>query len=148
MALIRCPECKHEVSDKAEICPNCGYNVGQFNRMKKLKQYDFQQQKLAEEEAERIRQLRNQIRKSITQPPLPRLSKTAVLVGIFIIFVGLCFYLKNKDMVVLIIMSIIGILTTIRIYLFSYDIYAFARDKFLTYVNEKTDEIMKNEYGV
>lgn len=30
MALIKCPECKHEISDKAEICPNCGYNVGRF----------------------------------------------------------------------------------------------------------------------
>lgn len=24
MALIRCPECQHEVSDKAEACPACG----------------------------------------------------------------------------------------------------------------------------
>lgn len=25
MALIKCPECKHDVSDKALSCPNCGY---------------------------------------------------------------------------------------------------------------------------
>lgn len=25
MALIKCPECNHEVSDKAASCPNCGY---------------------------------------------------------------------------------------------------------------------------
>ena len=25
MALIKCPECKKEVSDKAEVCPHCGY---------------------------------------------------------------------------------------------------------------------------
>lgn len=25
MALIKCPECGHEVSDQAETCPNCGY---------------------------------------------------------------------------------------------------------------------------
>jgi hypothetical protein len=24
MALINCPECKRKVSDKAELCPNCG----------------------------------------------------------------------------------------------------------------------------
>lgn len=24
MALIKCPECEHEVSDKATMCPNCG----------------------------------------------------------------------------------------------------------------------------
>lgn len=25
MALITCPECGKEISDKAENCPNCGY---------------------------------------------------------------------------------------------------------------------------
>lgn len=25
MALIKCPECKHDVSTAAETCPNCGY---------------------------------------------------------------------------------------------------------------------------
>lgn len=25
MALITCPECNHEVSDKADVCPNCSY---------------------------------------------------------------------------------------------------------------------------
>ena len=27
MALIKCPECNHEVSDSAETCPNCGYRL-------------------------------------------------------------------------------------------------------------------------
>ena len=27
MALINCPECKNKVSDKAEICPHCGYKL-------------------------------------------------------------------------------------------------------------------------
>ena len=25
MALLQCPECNHNVSDKAFTCPNCGY---------------------------------------------------------------------------------------------------------------------------
>lgn len=25
MALIKCPECSKEVSDKAKTCPHCGY---------------------------------------------------------------------------------------------------------------------------
>lgn len=29
MALIKCPECGHEVSDKALSCPNCGYPITQ-----------------------------------------------------------------------------------------------------------------------
>lgn len=27
MALIRCPECGHQVSDTAPSCPNCGYDL-------------------------------------------------------------------------------------------------------------------------
>ena len=27
MALIKCPECGKEVSDKAAACPNCGFPV-------------------------------------------------------------------------------------------------------------------------
>lgn len=27
MALINCPECNNEVSDKAKTCPNCGYSM-------------------------------------------------------------------------------------------------------------------------
>ena len=25
--LIKCPECGREISDNAEVCPNCGYPV-------------------------------------------------------------------------------------------------------------------------
>lgn len=31
MALIRCPECHKKVSDTAEKCPHCGYDVGKGN---------------------------------------------------------------------------------------------------------------------
>ena len=27
MALINCPECNKEISDKAETCPNCGVRL-------------------------------------------------------------------------------------------------------------------------
>src|SRR2546425_8362560 len=27
MALIKCPECERDVSDKATVCPHCGYPV-------------------------------------------------------------------------------------------------------------------------
>lgn len=29
MALIKCPECNKEISDKAKLCPNCGYEQNQ-----------------------------------------------------------------------------------------------------------------------
>lgn len=28
MALITCPECAHQVSTEAEVCPQCGYPIG------------------------------------------------------------------------------------------------------------------------
>jgi len=28
MALVNCPECGKEMSDKALMCPNCGYAAG------------------------------------------------------------------------------------------------------------------------
>lgn len=27
MSLVKCPECGHEVSDEAKVCPNCGYKL-------------------------------------------------------------------------------------------------------------------------
>lgn len=31
MAIIKCPECEKEISDKAETCPNCGYPIAKSN---------------------------------------------------------------------------------------------------------------------
>jgi len=36
MAMINCPECKHEVSDKATSCPECGYPLQQAQQEKTL----------------------------------------------------------------------------------------------------------------
>lgn len=32
MALISCPECRREVSDKAPACPHCGYPINMGGR--------------------------------------------------------------------------------------------------------------------
>lgn len=37
MALFTCPECGNQVSDKAELCPNCGYPVIEFIAQEKNK---------------------------------------------------------------------------------------------------------------
>ena len=36
MALINCPECGKEVSDKAKACPNCAYPVAQLSNIPKI----------------------------------------------------------------------------------------------------------------
>ena len=35
MALIKCPECNKEVSDKAEICVHCGYPISKWIKIVK-----------------------------------------------------------------------------------------------------------------
>ena len=27
MSMIKCPECGHQISDKAPVCPNCGVEI-------------------------------------------------------------------------------------------------------------------------
>lgn len=46
MALIKCPECGKEISDKAASCPNCGFPITQGNVTQeppqKQKEYDIE----------------------------------------------------------------------------------------------------------
>ena len=42
MALINCSECKHQISDQAEICPHCGVNVVKKGKKSKQSKTDTQ----------------------------------------------------------------------------------------------------------
>ncbi len=57
MAIIKCPECGHDVSNKANSCPNCGY-ILEINPIDKN-----------DHEANNTRLSRQQV---IIQPELPR----------------------------------------------------------------------------
>lgn len=35
MALIKCPECKNNISDQADVCPKCGYEINSNNKSNK-----------------------------------------------------------------------------------------------------------------
>ena len=51
MALISCPECKKEISDKASVCIHCGYDIQEhFNEIK-------EKQKEAEKALQRLEEL-------------------------------------------------------------------------------------------
>lgn len=39
MALINCPECGKEISDRARECPNCGYPINEYVLEQKIKNY-------------------------------------------------------------------------------------------------------------
>ena len=38
MALIKCPECGKEISDKAEICVNCGIKIAEIENLHEVSQ--------------------------------------------------------------------------------------------------------------
>ena len=38
MALIKCPECKKEISDTVAICPNCGFNIQKMRKQQAKKE--------------------------------------------------------------------------------------------------------------
>lgn len=39
MALIRCPECGKEISDSAQVCPNCGCKTELGNQNEIMKTF-------------------------------------------------------------------------------------------------------------
>lgn len=49
MALIKCPECGKEISDKADICPNCNFNIVEY-RIKEVEK----EKKQAEEKKKEL----------------------------------------------------------------------------------------------
>lgn len=46
MALIKCPECGAEVSDKAEKCPHCSYPIAQESEAEKIQTIEMTSKKL------------------------------------------------------------------------------------------------------
>ncbi len=40
MALIPCPECKHQVSTKAAACPQCGYPIAEKSGLARFAESD------------------------------------------------------------------------------------------------------------
>lgn len=46
--LINCPECGKEVSDKAKICPNCGFSISDYIKDKLKSQLEQEEDKIKE----------------------------------------------------------------------------------------------------
>lgn len=102
MALIKCPECGKEASDKAMACPNCGYGIREFFEEQQRELLVKEKQKtldLKEEEAEaRVVQEREKRIAETMLPSKPSPMKAvivgvscgvAALAGWFAVFAGL-----------------------------------------------------------
>lgn len=37
MAIVRCPQCNGEVSDKAKSCPHCNYQLNKYDEVERLR---------------------------------------------------------------------------------------------------------------
>jgi len=55
MAMIMCPECGKEISDKADVCPNCGFGVKHYLENEREKKRN--KEKLKENYENELRQL-------------------------------------------------------------------------------------------
>lgn len=59
MALIKCPECDREISDKAKVCIHCGYPIGELGILNQEKQAEGI---LHQEEIEKYNKLGDELR--------------------------------------------------------------------------------------
>lgn len=70
MALVKCPECGREVSDKAKKCPQCGYELGKYKAKRLLDQ--------------------------IPKPHLKKKTIVIVLIVLILLFIGADFFKNRK----------------------------------------------------
>lgn len=87
MALIKCPECgKENVSDSAEMCPDCGYGIkahfAEIERKKELEKIETERRQRREEQ-ERIQKEKQQAElNTIKMPSKPNLGQCLLIFGI------------------------------------------------------------------
>ena len=95
MALIKCPECNHAVSDTAITCPRCGYNILSLTEEQRVKEEIF---KLAE---------------SVKPPSFPLLDAIAIfdiLLVILVIISVIALNVRSYPKVAIIGLIVIGVI--------------------------------------
>lgn len=105
MALIKCPECGKEISDKAEACPNCGYPINgevvkDLEEVKDNEKLD-EVQVTSEPEEKNIefdKKEENEENDVVVKKEMSKKTKMAIGVGIGVVVIGgiLCFALTGN----------------------------------------------------
>lgn len=89
MALIKCSECGHDVSDKAAACPSCGAPISAQLRDHTLSQADVQQAAMKGHQRSSFKQgLGNAIAVFSVVAAFPVGMATSFQVGVGVAFVG------------------------------------------------------------
>lgn len=70
MALIKCPECNREVSEKAEICPHCGLSIKEYQEsVKRINNTKREKDRLKSELNKKLKEI-----DKLPQPQKPKFS--------------------------------------------------------------------------
>lgn len=139
MSLVTCPECgKEKVSDKSEMCPECGYNIKKHfepirkeeERIRLLKEDDEWEQKKIEN-----------FEKEITVPKKPKIYYIAYIIEAFFSYVFVWNVLNNDEEllspIILTIVMLIIIFITVKINIESFEEYNLAINDFESYKAER-----------
>ena len=85
MALIKCPECKKEISNQADVCPNCGYPIRRDIIKQKEKREWYQLTQLEKNKITAYRKLK----KEWWDAPIRLMAMTLLIIGIIFVIIGL-----------------------------------------------------------
>ncbi|MDD2541935.1 MAG: zinc ribbon domain-containing protein [Desulfuromonadaceae bacterium] len=102
MALMKCPECSNEISDRAESCPHCGFPITKFLEKKKAEQ--LVQEAFAAETMRKEEQKKKLDRSTAStpnysedeSPSKPNFKLMAVVVSA-IFLLAICGYYSNAN---------------------------------------------------
>lgn len=140
MALVKCPECgKENVSDSAEMCPECGYNVKehflkieQEENEKRIKK-ELEEKKIQEEKEQKKREKeKEELELSKIPTPLPPPSKNIARIAIAVIAIGGIF-LTIASLFLVSEPSIFGAIVTLVVTIF---LICFMKGRYDSYVKE------------
>ena len=105
MAMIKCPECHNDVSDKAIACPHCGFGVKDYFDEKKRHDYESMQH-----ESEKLNESINLVKpQKPKRPKVPMVSAT-----IFGLITGILLQLQGYFIIRLILILTLNSLWIIK----------------------------------
>ena len=104
MALIKCPECGKEISDRAGTCPNCGYPIEETKKKEAAdetavkEEKETKQQKNKEQAEKELSQEQKEKGTPNSKKPFPKKAVIAIAVILVIVLAaGIGYYVMTQD---------------------------------------------------